>query len=235
MSKSTSNALVIIAPDLSNDVVMGKQLTAQSHKVDAAMVEVLIFGAMVMLLEEKLGEGDAKGGRGKKGGISEWLRQFAPTVSKQKACRYRDVAKSVQDHFKLPAKVSFLALATTPPEALPAKLRTKQRDLFAFVTGTSPNSWLDQFKAIKAPGGAQVSDLPELTPAEKYKAAVAQIREDHKGACDTLIGLAKRKAYQVLPDNELHAVIESTEEFLKHATEWAKTPKAKRTPTFKVS
>jgi len=99
------------------------------------------------MLEHKLFacEQFPKGGRGKKGGVSEWLRIHAPEINKHKAFRFLHVAQSVAGKFELPKKISFAELASKPAADLPKALQKKQLELWDFVNGTSQRSWLDQF------------------------------------------------------------------------------------------
>jgi hypothetical protein len=148
---------------VTDDALMGAQLTEQYHRATGGMREVLRFGAMMLLLEQMLenraentlsARGHRVTGNGIKGdGVKGWLERNAPEVNRATAYRFKDIAKSVQDQFALPAKIrkslGFAALATAEPEKLSDKERKLQQDLFAFIDGTSQRSWLDGFKEKK--------------------------------------------------------------------------------------
>lgn len=216
-----------------DDALMGSQLTEQYQRAIGGAVEVLKFGAMMLMLREKLSaRGQLQAGRPSKDadpGVSAWLKEHAPEVKRPTAYRFLHVAEAIEAAFPLPAKVSFIKLATTPTEALPPKLRTKQQELWDFVSGTSQRSWLDQFKPIQAGGGLRTKTTPELTPEERYKAALAQIRKDHLETFSVLESLTNRNAFQALPEPELHLAIDTAEKFLAQARAWVSTPKSKRT------
>lgn len=131
----------------SDDAILASQLTTAFHLADNAMAHVVRFGAMMWMLEQKLSARGqfTKGGRGNRGGLSEWLRINTPEINKQKAFRFLHVAQSVAGKFELPKKISFADLASKPADELPKKLQKKQLELWDFVNGTSQRSWLDQF------------------------------------------------------------------------------------------
>lgn len=145
----TSEQIVVATGQVSDDAVMGAQLTEQYRRAVGAMAEILRFGAMMMMLREKLsalGQLSVGGrGRGAKDGVAEWLRINAPAINKSTAYRFMNVALAVSEKFELPKKVSFIDLAAKPADELPKKLQKKQLELWDFVNGTSQRSWLDQF------------------------------------------------------------------------------------------
>jgi len=142
----TSEQIVVATGQVSDDAVMGAQLTEQYHRAVGAMTEILRFGAMMMMLQQNHStRGVVSGGRGKKGGLNEWLRTYAPEVKQSTAYRFMNVALAVSEKFELPKKVSFIDLASKPADELPKKLQKKQLELWDFVNGTSQRSWLDQF------------------------------------------------------------------------------------------
>ena len=129
---------------------MGAQLTEQYGKAVGAMTEVLKFGAMMMMLRERVdstrGVNSAKRGPGTKGtGLKAWLKEHAPKVKEATAFRFMNVALAVSEKFALPKKASFIDVATTPAGDLSKALQKKQLELWDFVNGTSQRSWLDQF------------------------------------------------------------------------------------------
>lgn len=150
--------------------VMGEQLTAQYRVAVGGMVEILKFGTMLMhirnvlLVEGANKDGGVKlstldsfttggPGRGHKMGLSHWLREYAPEISRSTAYRFMGIAEAVAGDYaevvgsRMSKQVSFVELVTAAPESLPETVRAKQLELFDYVSGTSQRSWLDQFKA----------------------------------------------------------------------------------------
>ncbi len=156
------------------DALMGAQLTAQYHRATGGMREVLRFGAMMLLLEQHIVSTRghvATGGKDSKGdGVKGWLERHAHEVNRATAYRFKDIAKSVQDQFALPAKVrkslGFAGLATAEPGKLTDKERKLQQDLFAFIDGTSQRSWLDGFKEKKKLKGGDTSAHKKVADPE---------------------------------------------------------------------
>jgi len=178
-----SPALVVVDSDLTpsaEDVQMGEQLTAQYQRAIGGMAEVLRFGAMMMMLREKLSTcGQLRPGRKSKDdndGISDWLRTYAPSVARSTAYRFLNVAKSVAESFKVPAKITFAELVTTDKAELPPKLALKQAELWEYVSGTSQRSWLDRFTPKggyrERPNGTHRRTKDELDFDNKEKMAL---------------------------------------------------------------
>lgn len=106
----------------------------------------------------------------------------------------------------------------------------------AFVAGRSSYQLIVEVGAL-AKGGLREATTPEAaqTEDEKYQAAVRQIQDDTRQTFDILGSLTGRKAFQVLPEPELHLAIDTAEAFLKEAKAWAATPKNKRAVQFKLA
>lgn len=142
----TSEQIVVATGQVSDDAVMGAQLTEQYQRAVGAMTEILRFGAMMMMLRETLFAREQGSGNGRKGdGVKAWLALHAPSIDRGSAYRFMNVAMAVSEKFELPKKVSFIDLASKPADELPKKLQKKQLELWGFVNGTSQRSWLDQF------------------------------------------------------------------------------------------
>jgi hypothetical protein len=189
-TKTPSKALVISGGKLnpkvaeldnSADFEMGLQLTEQYGRAVGGMTEVLKFGAMMMLLREHIDSKNLNSTRGVKlprgvnaadGGMKAWLKRFAPQVKEATAYRFLHVAESVAESFQLPAKVSFIELATKAAAELSEKLQKKQLELWDFVNGTSQRSWLDRFAPHKPLGGRRESKKTPATPEEEAETAV---------------------------------------------------------------
>jgi len=233
--KSTSKAL---QPIVADNALMGAQLTAQYKLALAGAVEVLKFGAMMLMLRDRVATlasetHKGKGRYAKGSGVKGWLKEHAPEVKEGTAYRFLHVAEAIEAKFPLPKGISFVQLATTPAAQLPPKLRSKQKELFEYVSGTSRNSWLDQFKPALPAGGHHPAEK-EPTDEEKYQAALAQAKKDHAETFTVLGSLTGRDAYQILTDPELDLAIDVAKAFLAKAEAWRTTPKGKRTVTAKL-
>jgi hypothetical protein len=216
----------------SDDAVVGKQLTAQYKRAVSGMREVLIFGAMLKQVEINLStRGQVSvGGRGKQGGIAEWLREHAPEISRPTALRFLGVTESVAQEYQaivgsqIAGRYDLPTLALADPATLPEKARLKQGDLFDYVAGTSQRSWLDQFKGDpyannggkrERPNGTnrRTKDVKEYDDKEHvcldwYKSGFGILRT---------MRLAPEIAYQHLPDEELANVADILKLITKHA------------------
>jgi hypothetical protein len=203
-----------------SDSEIGQQLTAQYHRATGGMTEVLRFGGMMMQLREELSTRGklSKGGPSKdgSGGITGWLEEHAPEVKRSTAERFLHVAEAVAADFTLPAKVSFIELATSSAESLSEPLRAKQSELWDFVNGTSQRSWLDRFAPSKPKGGYRPTKKNGAPRAEKRTdAEIARDEyEEHAPAvcrrtAETMVELLllegpdKERAWDILDDEEL--------------------------------
>lgn len=156
-------ALVPALTDDSQDVQMGTQLTAQYQRAVGGMREVLIFGAMMMMLREQHPELTQKGPAAKSKpargltpedqpiSLQKWLEKYAPEVKRQTAQRFLAVTEAISERYEevvgkaIAKQFSLAALVTTPAADLPGNAAAKQLELFDFVNGTSQRSWLDRF------------------------------------------------------------------------------------------
>lgn len=144
--------------------VFAGQFTDQYRRAVGGMVEVLKFGAMMMLLERALSTREdrkALRGRNSKGeGVKGWLEEHAPDVNRQTAYRFKNVAEAIAEEayvsvvgVKIAREWDLPLLIFTPDAELPEAAKAKQLELFEFVQGTSQRSWLDQMRPPRGRGG----------------------------------------------------------------------------------
>ncbi len=212
-----------------NDALMGKQLTEQYHLAVGGMTQVLRFGAMMMGLRQNLStrEQVSKGGRGNKDGVSDWLRQHAPEVNRTTAYRFLHVAEAVAKEFELPAKVSFIELATSSAADLPEKLQQKQTELWDFVGGTSQRSWLDRFvpapkqpaPKLLGPGGA-LSKTPEEIETMRRAEVVAAFAQVDR--------IMDHHDWHFLTDDQIRTGIDIFSAWVKEAKAYVSIPRSER-------
>ena len=231
-------ALQVVAPGtLSEDALMGQQLTDQYQKAVGGMTEVLKFGAMMMALRKHIEstrglDHATTTGRGAKydagTGVTAWLKDFAPEIKKATAYRFLHVAEAVAERFQLPGKISFVELATRSADDLPAKLQKKQLKLWEFVNGTSRKSWLDMFKPEGRRGGHHPRQGPPKTAEEMHAEVVKQWRVEilqHADRCEQFLSEGHHK---LLNDAELDHVADNLERHLTAIRAWRKMTKAQR-------
>ena len=217
------------------DEQMGAQLTDQYRKAVGGMTEVLRFGAMIMGLKQNLStrEQVSKGGRGNKDGISEWLRENAPEINRTTAYRFLHVAEAVARDFQLPAKVSFIELATTQADQLSEKLQQKQSELWEFVNGTSQRSWLDRFEPT--PKTPKVPTTPERR-AELLEKAFGKTPEEIEemrraeviAKFDALYKILGNNDWQFLTDDLLRGTIDTFGHWIGQVKDHLAIPKSER-------
>jgi len=169
------------------DTELASQLREQYGRAIGGMREVLKFGAMLMKLREKLETGphadQFTGGRGKQGGIRQWLRENCPEISHSTAYRFLGIAEAVEGEYRALVGVRVAKsyplpdLVAADPRDLPEGIKEKQLELFEFVDGTSQRSWLLDSVKVRAPqGGPRQRDpnKPQLS-AEEMARQTAQI------------------------------------------------------------
>lgn len=236
------------------DALMGAQLTEQYQRAVGGMTEVLKFGAMMMMLRERYPEIAQRGGdRRSKSNVNfdrvtlrEWLSEHAPEVNRTTAYRFLHVAEAVSQKFELPARVSFIELATKPAEDLDERLRKKQLELWEFVNGTSQRSWLDMFKPVEShqtyhpPRRMRLvgEDGTPLSPTElaaqaarEHEAVISRLRQDNGQLMDSLERFTRKQHYQVWNDAELDAAHVYLTEAARAVEAWRRMPKGQRLAT----
>jgi len=231
-TEQRGQAVQVVGAGTFTDEQMGAQLTDQYRKAVGGMTEVLRFGAMMMGLRSNLStRGQIKRGPSKDGGIDGWLEQNAPEIKRATAYRFLHVAEAVARDFQLPAKVSFIELATTEFSKLPEKLQQKQSELWEFVNGTSQRSWLDRFSPPNPatlhrlhPANAGVA-LPPPSPEEVEKFR----RDEVMKAFAEFDKLIDRKDWHYLTDDQIRLSIEVFGDYVRKAKEYVAIPRHERT------
>lgn len=176
-----NHAQIIPAGELAalEDQAAGAALTGQYHRAVSGMREVLIFGAMLMQIEEKVtvstrGHGGKFGDKGS--GLKGWLAENAPDISRPTALRMLGVTKAIAEEYRtivgdrIAKKFDLPALVLAEPDQLPEAAKLKQGELFDYVSGTSQRSWLDRFQPRSSMGGYRPRQGPEPTPQEVREA-----------------------------------------------------------------
>lgn len=192
------------------DQAAGAALTGQYHRAVSGMREVLIFGAMLMQIEESCvqrGHNSATRGPTAKGqGLKGWLEANAPDISRPTALRFLGITKAIAADYqsivgaRVAKKFDLPALVLTDKADLPEEAQLKQGELFDYVSGTSQRSWLDRFKPPREVtlGG----DTRKIDPStgerinhrrkdldERLEIARITARDNFHSVCTALAGL----------------------------------------------
>ncbi len=198
---SSTSALSVESSALSvlpEDSQLGQQVTAQYRKAIGATREILIFGAMLLQVENRVVPRDnAKGPWNKGQGLRGWLAQHAPEVNYNTAAKYKRLAEAVHESLQLAAKTDFVHLLTAPIEDLAETERKKREKLDACIEDKSQRKLLFDFgidtKGGKDKGGA-VNAGKTLDRRTKEEIA----RDEFEAAAQALCKLAQTNMDKVL-------------------------------------
>lgn len=223
-----------------HNLEMAEQLTAQYQRAVGGMRNVVLFGAMMLKLQDFITV-SARGHGGKFGdknsGVKAWLARYAPDISRSTAYRFMAVAEAVQAEYKLPAKaepLGFAAFATAKPEDLPEPLRVKQQELWQNIEGTSQRSWLDKLKPRTVPTAGDITPRDENgnrvvtkpTPEQTLTKITEQTKE---WAASLLDGqYLKHDLWRMLEDEENLCLAIQMEEKAAAIRAWLKAPARER-------
>lgn len=231
----------------SDDTVVGKQLTDQYKLAVSGMREVLIFGCMLMQVENTLSNVDKVSARGKAmtgngvkgGGLKGWLETYAPEISRATAYRFLGITKAISGEYqqivgKQVAKQFALPdLVLAPADALPPDAQLKQGELFSYVAGTSQRSWLDVYAEKekpekKTPASGAGADL---TPEQEFDATLKAMKSAVGELMDDLDRFTGHEKFQILNDAELDLALQILARAAKAISAWRTLPKGKRIAT----
>ncbi len=238
----TPASSTLVAPgnlhDAEQGAEFGTQLTEQYRLAVGGMTQVLRFGAMMMFLRQNIDSTRGVDRSAKQGakyqadtGIKAWLKVFAPEVKESTAYRFLHVAEAVAKEFQLPAKVSFIELATTQADQLSDKLRGKQEKLWEFVNGTSQRSWLDRFSPPKPVGGNQrvPSDSPLAAVLNKSPEEAEEMRrQEVLRTMTTLLAHKEHADWHTLKDEEIRLAVDLLGSLTKDMRDWIALPRSER-------
>lgn len=220
-----------------NDALMGKQLTEQYQLAVNGTAQVVRFGAMLMALRAHIDSTrgvDRSGGK-KSGakytsetGVKAWLKEFAPEVKESTAYRFLHVAEAVAKDFQLPAKVSFIEIATSPTSQLPENLQQKQSELWDFVNGTSQRSWLDRFVPAKPLDREKLHALVSKALPKTPEDVEAMRRAEVMEAFAVVDRIIDHHDWHHLTDDQIRTGIDIFGRWVKEAKEYIAIPRGER-------
>lgn len=161
--------------------IMARQLSEQYQKAIGGLFEVVRFGAMMIVLREKIGVTDTAGRQTKGDGLKPWLTEHCPGISHASAFRFMAIAEAVHDELHLGKRTNLAEMVSTPVDDLPQRLAKKRRELEAFLEGKSQRQLLLSFGNPDAGrrGGDRGNTHRDETPEQKEKRIMKKIREDH--------------------------------------------------------
>lgn len=230
--KPTTNTLVTTYKD--QDSLMGAQLTEQYRKAVGALKEVLIFGAMLLTVDQNCSaRGTVSGGRGKTGGLREWLREYAPDIPVTTAWRFKALAEGLRDEFRLGAKVDLHHVLTAPEEDLDAKLVAKRVRIEEFIEGKSQRQLLFELGGSSSSHGTRPVgnplQQPEPSHEEQQRMCEERCRAENVEFFNLLLKMSDGDKWQVsLSDHELEVARDAASTLAKRITEWLRLPQSKR-------
>lgn len=205
----SSPAPIESSPD---DSLMGAQLTEQYKRAKSGEIEILKFGAMMLILrdsltltprvESKLPGYENCGRYAKNSGLSAWLKTHAPTIPEPSAYRYMAVAKAVQKRCHLEAASELERLLTVPADDLKKADRAKQLELFDTIENTSQKELL----AEAGPGRGKYVRKPFQDPTPEECLQITTLRAT--GECNNLMAMELFSAdtWKLLSDATIDAL-----------------------------
>lgn len=214
---------------------MGQQLTEQYRKAVGAIKEVLIFGAMLLQVEENFStRGGVSGGRGKKGGLSDWLRAYAPEVPQATAWRFKALAEGVRDGVKMLQNEDLHSVLTAPEDQLSPRLATKREEIEKIISGKSQRQLLFEFGKASSSAGSTGSVQPRpiqpLSAEEKQQAFEERASAENIEFFNLLMAYSEGDKWKVgLPDTHLELARDAAEKLSERIDAWLKVPAKKRT------
>ena len=218
---------------LSDDSLMGQQLTEQYRKAITATREVVVFGAMMLKIREtcvrtrtQAGTFDDKGE-----GLKGWMAKFAPEVSHGTAYRFMALAEGVQEEFQLGKKVDLTLLLTESADELTPALQKKQRAILDFLEGKSQRQLLLQLGGDDKPAKPSRAKSKDLTPEEEERLVEQALRKEMGELMDGVERFTKKKHFQIWNDAELDRAAYLIKEASDAVDAWRKLPKGKRLAT----
>lgn len=216
----------------SNDALMGQQLTEQYKKAITATREVVVFGAMMLKIRERVSACGHAGNEARRDtGLKAWMEQHAPDVSRPTAYRFMALAEGVHEEFSLGKKVDLTLLLTESADELTPALRKKQKSILDFLEGKSQRQLLLQLGGDDEKPKPARKKSEDLTPEEEYQLVHDRLKKDAGELFSGLDRYADKKHFQVLNDAELDTAILMLTRAKDAMEAWRKMPKGKRLAT----
>jgi len=223
-----------------DDADFGLQLSRQYQNAVSGMREVLVFGAMLKLVETQIvvltreNNLPSRGPTTKGGGLQAWIADNAPSVNYKTAMRFLAVTEAVAASYEQIVGAAIAAAYELPSLVLsvnlPDEAREKQAELFDYVTGTSQRSWLDNVrpKAADVKPKAVVEEAPEKTREEVEEIVRGSLRKDAVATMTAIDHFVRKEWFQMFNDAEVDTAIEYAEGLVATLKKWRDTPKGLR-------
>jgi len=145
------------------DLAIAEQLVVQYRKADSAAsriaeanLDLVVFGGMLVQLEEELRRSDGpKRGRGAFG-LKNWMEIHTPTIPRTRAIELRSLAEAIANRWKLDTG-TLQNLLTSPDGAkLPTGLSTKRKQILEDL-GAGSLHRLHMEYGVRSHGGKRVA------------------------------------------------------------------------------
>ncbi|MDR2982327.1 MAG: hypothetical protein LBV12_08795 [Puniceicoccales bacterium] len=219
-----------------NHAEIGAQLTILYRDAQEAELKILRFGAAFSAVEQNLStRGQVSGGRGNKGGFAEWLRTYAPDISRPTAIRYRDIAIGIAEKFNIIDPVAFF---DADPKTLPAPEQKKREKVLEFVSEksvraiqlelglTTASTEEKNFKKVQEkPQPPPQPKIPD-SPVEQQKMWAEAARKRAVDAFSELHVLDDR--WKLMDEKQIRLAITDAKHFVSEAEKWLKSDPATR-------
>jgi hypothetical protein len=206
-----------------NDALMAKQLSAQYQNAIGGLWQVVKFGAMMLMLRDKLvlsarGQNSPLRGPGStENSLGTWITENCPEINRATAYRFMAIADGLKNEFKLGVKVDLYQLLEATPTALDAKSLKTRNAIEAFLEGKSQRQLLFSFAREDQVrrGGLRIPG-EDLTPEEEIKRRTERAREEWGHTLKELeIMGVKEESWAMLNKSEQEAILGVLEKVAK--------------------
>lgn len=203
------------------DSTIARQLSAQYQLAIGGLIEQIKFGGMLMMLERSLsdrGRGNVANFNKAGEGLSNWLAEHCPEISRPTAHRFKICAFVVKQELQLGEKTDMAHLLGSALDALNPKEQRVRKHIEEFVTGKSQRQLLLDFRAgvadPKPKGGARPGTHPEPKSQEQQDAeALHAARESLRIHESELRHFMKESQWALLHKVELEGFVGLLESF----------------------
>lgn len=177
-----------------NDAVMAQQLSEQYRRVEASMVEIVRFGAMLVHLRDNIVNPRVDRG------LAGWLERNCPEITQGTAYRYMALADGIREHLRISQRVDIARLLGSTSDELKPAERNHRKRITELLDGKSQRQLVFEFAARATghkPGGdmrllawlrehhpeIEGASRAELSPkvAEEYRAFAEAARREERG------------------------------------------------------
>lgn len=225
----TISTAIVAADD--EDQILGLQLEIQWDRALRGEAETHIFGAMMIALRLNLStRGQVSGGRGKKGGVEDWLRTHAPKVRHATAYRWARATEGLLKRTGIADAAALQRLLGTDADDLPEPERAQQMELFATLEKSTQAELIDA--APIRPRGGKTYERDGVKGL-RHKTSAAETLAEHRAVvlmvAKNLNYIFKSNAYVAIRDEaELDGLLDHLEAVTEKVRAWKALTKERR-------